>query len=309
MRTVGIGIVTALALVAAPAWAKRKPKTKAKPDQVVLVFGWAEGLAADVSYQRSRAKKGTPTRNLSRTARLTVATEGKTLRVAYRDWKQSSTGGAAAVTELQIMNKMTTIVDKKGDFVRIDGTIPPDEALRVAAGSGYKPTTGADTTKQLAQAIPVLAQKDLERTWQMLVGSWAGAEMEIGAEYETTDEAPVPLLPGTSLKATNRFGAERRFDCPRNPARKCVELWLRHEPDGESLKKVAEKLAAKFGALGLGDLGDFGVVEEITLVTEPDRLIPHRLEITKTLGPSKASQTDPEPARLVDRTTWTFAYP
>jgi hypothetical protein len=66
--------------------------------------------------------------------------------------------------------------------------------------------------------------------------------------------------------------------------------------------RITELLGQKFGGTtGLGQLGGGGVAEEVTLVTEPDRLIPHRLEMVRTVRVG-----DPTRPRQVDRTTWTF---
>jgi hypothetical protein len=300
-----VGIVTAFALLSAPAWAKgkAKPKPRSKPDVVALRFGWPDGLGANVTHEWIRSSPGKPTQTESMTARLVVGSEGQTLRVAFRDW-QTSAGGAPAPS----LNKMTTVVDKDGTLVRVDGRVSPGEAMDLAKGGGGS-KLGAAASQKAADALPVLIQQRVENTWQMLVGTWAGGELELGADYETEDEVPVPLVPGTTLKTKFRLRAERRLDCPGDAAKRCVELRFRSEPDRERLKEVVEKLGVKFGTKGLGDVGELGGGQEFTLVTEPERLIPHRLEITKTVELRTGSSSHPGRGPQVDRTTWTFEYP
>ena len=154
--------------------------------------------------------------------------------------------------------------------------------------------------------IPALSRVQAERTWQMLVGSWTDVELEIGEDFETDVEGPmppVPGLPGGTLKTKVRIRAERRLDCPDDPRKRCVELKTRSEADRESMATLLEKMGVQSGAKNAGTAGDLGAVEEIALVTEPNRLIPHRLDVTKTVGWREGGQ----PAQL-DRTTWTFRY-
>jgi hypothetical protein len=310
MRTVGSWVVVFVLMVGLPAWGKgKKTRPKAKPDVVSLVFGWPDGLNADVTYRWTRSKPGKPEQALAMTARLTVARQGETVRVAFRGWKAQPMANAAPGAAAPSLEAITTVVDKKGMFVRVDGTISADDSMRVAAGvararereSGANP--GSDVTKKVAQTIPTLSRVQAEQTWQMLVGSWTDVEVEIGEDFETDVEGPmppVPGLPGGTLKTKLRFRAERWLDCPDDPGKRCVELKTRSEADRESLAKLLEKVP---GAKGAGTADNLGAVEEISLVTEPDRLIPHRLDVTKTVGRPGEGQ----PAQL-DRTTWTFRY-
>lgn len=313
MRTTGAWVVVFALMVGLPAWAKdKKTRPKAKPDVVSLVFGWPDGLNADVTYLWTRSKPGKPEQALAMTARLTVARQGETVRVAFRDWKAQPTANATPGAAVPSLESITTVVDTKGVFVRVDGAISADDSTRVAAGvarprervSGSN--AGSDATKKVAQMIPALSRLQAERTWQMLVGSWTDVELEIGEDFETDVEGPmpsVPGLPGGTLKTKLRFRAERRLDCPDDPSKRCVELKTRSEADRESMAKLLEKMGIQAGAKDAGTAGDLGAVESIALVTEPDRLIPHRLDITKAVGRREGGQ----PAQL-DRTTWTFRY-
>ena len=88
---------------------------------------------------------------------------------------------------------------------------------------------------------------------------------------------------------------------------RCVELKLRSQADRRSLAKLVAALGGQTGAKA-ETASLLGGVEEITLVTEPDRLIPHRLVVTKTVE-LRPSAADPQPRSQVDRTTWTYDYP
>ena len=96
---------------------------------------------------------------------------------------------------------------------------------------------------------------------------------------------------------------------PGDPGAKCVELKLRSEPDRRSLAKLAAALTAQSGTkVDLKSTDLLSGVEEATLVTEPARLIPHRLAVTKIVD-LRPSPDDPQGRSQVDRTTWTYDYP
>lgn len=302
MRTVAMWTVVLSMLVAVPAWAKGKAKPETNGDVVALRFGWPAGLSADVTYRWTRTKKGKPPLSSSLTARLTVAAEGDGLRVSYRGWKRDAAATAPAQgSSLSSFEKMAAIVDKKGSLVRIDGNLSPDDARRVTTASMTGTSAGPDATNKMAELIPLVTQQNAAQTWQMLVETWAGADIPIGRDVETEEDSPVPVLPGTTLKTRFKIRAARRVDCPGQTGKRCVELKLRTQPDPASLAKVVEAIGAKFGTNGLGSAGDLSAVEELTLVTEPDRLLPHQLDVTKTIGVKEGAR--------IDKTTWTFRYP
>jgi hypothetical protein len=281
MRMVGLRVVALGAVLGAPLSSGAKEKTEQKPkgEVVVFGFGWSGALGADVTYRWTRTSTGKPAQGVTVVGRLHVAAEGDGLRVEYGDWKREAAGSAAAAAPPVSPQKLANIVDKRGGLLRVDGE------------------------------APALAKANAARTWQMLVGSWAGAQLEVGKEYVQTLEGPVPLVPGGKLRSTVRFRAERLLDCPGNPALECVEVKLHSEPDRKSLAKLTSALSAQSGKkIDVKDAedADVGGVEEATLVTEPARLIPHRLVVTKTVELRPAAG---EPRSQVDRTTWTFDYP
>jgi hypothetical protein len=282
MRRVGLGALVLSAWIAAPLVVRAKDEPKPKAEVVKLGFGWPAKLGADVTYRWTRTSTGKPAQGVTVVGRLNAAAEGETVRVELGSWRRDPSVPASATPPVA-PQKVANIVDKKGALLRVDGD------------------------------APALAKASAARTWQMLVGSWAGAELEVGKEYETTTEGPVPVVPGGKLKSTLRFRAERLLACPGRPAVRCVELKLRSEPDRRSLAKLVAAMTAQSGAkadLTKTDLKSAGLEggEEVTLVTEPDRLIPYRLAVTKTVE-LRPSAADPERRSQVDRTTWTYDYP
>jgi hypothetical protein len=280
MRKVGGGgLALSALLLSGSVVVAADPEPKAKPEVVTLGFAWPTVLGADVTYRWTRTSTGKPAQGVTVVGRLNVAPEGENLRVEYADWKREPTGRTATGEPPVAPEKLVDVVDKRGALVRIDGE------------------------------APALVKTVAARTWQMLVGSWAGVELKVGKEYVATVEGPVPVVPGGKLKTTLRFRVERLLDCPGSPVAKCVELKLRSEPDHKSMAKLAAAMTPGEKDKGAPNSSDIlEGVEEATLVTEPDRLIPHRLTITKTVSLGRPSREDPDGRSQVDRTTWTYDY-
>jgi len=309
-RTASLSLCLAAlwALAGTPAAAKGKAKTKPKADIVALRFAWPSDLSANVTYQWTRTKSGKPPQEISAVTRLVVAGEGKNLRVVYRDWHAAGIAIPASGTSPAGDAKIATIVDRQGAFVRVDGTVSADDARRIAEAVPGSAAAGPSATKTVAEMIPTLSRQQLENLWQMLVGTWADVELEIGGTAEIDDETPLPFVPGTKLKRHLRYTALRFLECPGRSGKRCVELKVHSEPDRESMAKAVEAMGAKFGTKGLGSVGDMHAVQEVTLVTEPGGLIPYRLEITKTVGAGENSADGTHGSQQVDRTLWTFSY-
>lgn len=305
MRTAGLWVAILPALLAAPASGKTKARPRSKPDVVALRFGWQPGLTADVTYRRTRSTTGKPTDSVSCRARLSVEADGKNLRVGYRDWNDEGGGGApAGEPPPSTLARGATIVNKRGDLVRVDLT-SLDEVVRAAAANKASP----EARKEWSRMLPVMVKERAVKTWQMLVESWTDAELEIGVDLETDIEGPTDLVPGGKVKTNLRFRADRWLDCPGRPGKRCVELKLRSEPDRESLAKLVAAVGARLGHNDWeATARDLVTVEEITLVTEPDRMIPHRLDVTKTVGPREGGAGGVDDVVRVERTTWTYQY-
>jgi hypothetical protein len=284
MRVVGAGtaILSFLLGTAAVAVAKDKeeaPEAKPKVEVVKLGFAWPQALGADVTYRWTRTSTGKPAQGVTVVGKMNVATEGEATRVEYRDWQAEPSKAAATDAPPNYLQNAAPVVDKKGALVRVDGP------------------------------APALLKAGTVHAWQVLVQIWIGHELQVGKEYEVTNEGPVPVIPGGKMKRTIRFRAERLLDCPGTPGVRCVELKFHNQADRHSLARLTAALLAQSGKKVDASLTDaLGGIEEATLVTEPGSLIPHRLTITKTLD-FRPTKDEPDGRSQVDRTTWTYDYP
>jgi hypothetical protein len=181
-----------------------------------------------------------------------------------------------------------------------------EDALKQMPGLEKVP---AQARQQLLQVAPAAFQKDARDTWGALVGVWAGNDLEIGADYVMEGEAPVAVLPGERVRIDARLRAERRLDCPGTGRPGCLELHLRSVPNAEDTDRIVKAFIAKLGVTNLpAGLRDLSMVTEVSLVTEPDRLVPHRLEVKRTARAAATNGVKQLHGERVDTTTWTYRY-
>jgi hypothetical protein len=202
-------------------------------------------------------------------------------------------------------------VTRQGAFARIEGTEPALQAIRAS----MKEVKGAppDALARLEKLAPAAFIKDASETWSLLVQFWSGNDLEVGEDYLSDSVVPVPAVPGETVRIQTAVRVRRRLPCP-GGAGACVEAWMRNEPDPQDVTRLAKRLVEELGVpLGKLDqaLGELSAVNEAVLITDPARLLPYRLEKTRTVtvapGPEAPQEAKPVTGR--DTTVWTFTYP
>jgi hypothetical protein len=292
-----LALVSALVLAAAPAPA---------PDVVSFRFGWPDGMKATVDYQRSKIRDGQAPASLALEGRLTAETAGELVRVGFRDW----TGPGANDPILVATGHVWTVVSREGAFVRVEGIEPALKAIS-ATFSGVE-GAAREPLQRLEKMLPTLLTKEANETWSMLVQFWHGNDLEVGTDYESDSEVPVTVLPGETLRLHATIRVERRLACP-GGAGACVEVRMRSRPDAGDVERVAKRLVRELGgpvAQIEQMLGEMSTTTEVILVTDPARLVPHRLEKirTMTVRPGAGAPPDATPMSGRDATVWTFHY-
>lgn len=289
-----------------PAWAEQPhDESKSTP----LRFAWPARLEADVEYRRSKLDPSRPERNMAvaLTARLSAVTTGNEVRVAYTEWKGDLGADPYARALLQSSSHIVTVVSRRGAFLRLEGTDAAEDALKQMPGLEKIPV---QARQQLLRIAPAALQKEAQDAWGALVGVWAGNDLEIGADYVMEGEAPVAVLPGERVRIDTRLRAERRLDCPGTGRPGCLELRLRSVPNAEDTDRIVNTIIAKLGVASFpASLSDLSMITEVSLVTESDRLLPHRLEVKRTTRATVANGEKRLQGERVDTTTWTYRYP
>ena len=292
-----------------------------RPDKVALRFGWPVGMSARVHQDWSRVQSRSGRRDSTHVVtsyRLRVAAhpKGRLIQAdSFRVVAPSVAGQPVGVE--QMLARMGSflpsyVVSTGGEFVGVEGLaqmkvsldslFAPMRAELEGAPAGARQLIAAATS---AEALTASAAQE----WNMIVGTWVGADWEVGEVYATSADEAIPVLPDVTIKMSYEFSAAERVACPgaANPAvRRCVRLEMRSVPDSAAMRKVISELMTKVAPEARAQVAAFGRMRTentVTLVADPRDLRPYRLELVKSIAlATEATATEPaESATRVDR--------
>jgi len=206
------------------------------------------------------------------------------------------------------------------------------ESAREAFRGVVRELNGGDLELRQAKTLkPLLTDEVLtsraKQYWSFLVGTWAGSQVPIGEKQETdaTDAFEFPMVGRGEVDLELEFTVEERISCSSRPADsgsepECVRITVKSRPDVQKMKEVLQKQVDHFAAQkaqkqGMDRVPDLTVTDvfirsDMTLVTEPATLRPHRWTDKKTVRMSMEGPNGREKSyKLVDKTQTVFSAP
>jgi hypothetical protein len=266
----------------------------ASEGSVALRFGWPEGFAARVTGFESRHLVSGETEDEDRTdlsyrLRVEPAPEGSRIRYedfALRNPKTRELVPLRAVPGLEALSsalRPSFVVSPDGRF---GGTPGLDEDV---ARINHELDALQARTEPLPESAPLLPTRfsaELFRRhapveWWPLVEMWAGREVQPGARYALDLMTPMPLLAGTPIRMDGQLSVSRRCACDGadGPLR-CIELVLVTNADPLELLPLLGAGAERHEgeAPAPVTVTKLELSETVRLVTEPETLVPHRVE-------------------------------
>jgi hypothetical protein len=308
-------IVLAVALAAGPRARAQEARPGKGPDVAALRFAWPDRLSAAVAFRRSLSVTGGPERRFS--ARWTVRAErgeGGTMRIrttgAEWDGDLPFPEGFAAHA-LRASERIVEVVDGEGAFLRLEGL----EAMRAVLAKLYELAEVSPPNVERAIGIAAAAmQGEAETLWNLEVGFWTGADLEVGETYEMESEGEPPLLPGVRTAQALEFKVRRRVPCTaRDRTPRCVEVMLRSTPDPAVLPRIGRALVREAWGRGPGrepeavEIREVAAEDELLLVTDPATLLPHDVAWTRSVRVSLGGE-EPREVERVERTVYAYRY-
>lgn len=172
------------------------------------------------------------------------------------------------------------VLGADGRFLRVDG-------LDALAEQEAAFQVGVATTKAEKEAARKAARErvgqlaaDAREHWSYQGEAWLGRTLEIGQPQETTGRVPVAAVPGLEVQQRVVLSARKWVSCaPGGLDRRCLELTLKADAGPEAFKKGLAAAGPK-AAKGFED-GSLAV--EVTLVTDPETLLPWRYSYSRKL--------------------------
>ncbi|HEU5184901.1 MAG TPA: hypothetical protein VFU01_10055 [Gemmatimonadaceae bacterium] len=294
------------------------------PDIAKLTFAWPEKMMARVEAQKYRERNtGTrsDTSNVEISYRMTAQRTGNEYIIAFDDFQTPEGAPLSARQELaSLTDRLGALipayrVTAAGEFARLESTA----TLRAFIDSLVKTAVGSASVtpeaRQMLQALgsdAVLAST-VAQEWNALVGTWAGAELEVGEAYGSEGEEPIPILQGATIKFRYEFGVVRRLSCDSIAApnaRDCVELQMVSKPDSAALRQFLDRFVGRLMPDVAKELNfaQFDIENVISLVARPETLVPMSLVISKEVTAKMKADGATEEMYQFDVKAWRYSY-
>jgi hypothetical protein len=307
-----------LAPVAALAQGAPK-KAEPAPDVAKLTFAWPASVRARVEGERYRernrdGKRDTSVARLS--YRMTAEREGEEYVIRFDDFELPAAPGGLS-SQASFVHQIGSLVpsyrvSSAGEFKRLEQS----EAMRVVLDSMIASLMPKDQppSPQLKQFVTTMTSDEVlaasaAQEWNLLVGTWAGAELEVGQAYVTSGEEPVPLFQNANVRFDYEFAVLRRLSCDSvaaPTARDCVELQMVSKPDSAAMRQLIERFTTSIVPDAAGVVfTNFNVENVVTLVARPETLLPVYLSVYKEVTGAAREEGKEEKLFQVDvRTQW-----
>lgn len=293
-----IFLVLAVCLTPAVALAQTARKPPANVDTAKLAFRWPETVTARVDAQRYRERHNSgkhDTTDARVSYRMTAQRSGEEYVVRFSDFQtRQGARGAEASEAAALMERLGAIapsyrVTSRGEFARLEAP----EMIRKLIDSLVTSLTAKDgpPPPQLRQLMSSMVSDEVlaasaSQEWNALVGTWVGAELEVGEVYGSEGEESVPIFQNATVKFEYEFYAVRRMSCDSAAApkaRDCIELEMVSRPDTAAMRELLQRFMGTLSPDAAKDVGftDFGVESVVTLVARPESLLPVSLVMAK----------------------------
>ena len=260
-----------------------------------LEYGWHAGITSKVEYslRKKRVQQGVE-RGQSMTGSYVLRTSEHPggIRIDFSDVTNridgDDTGAAehlAGLMEAVAANPPTYVVSPAGEVTGVVGLAELTARVRESVSAMLENAPAEVRTRidglmgQMLTERNMLAQ--LQQEWNRDVGQWIGAELEQGYLYELDFQAPVPMFGNVTVPTRATFEYLGRARCnERSERARCVVLVYSSSVDEQGSRAILEALFERIGAPLPADLV-FKVDHRVELLTEPDTLLPHRVQVTK----------------------------
>lgn len=288
---------------------------------VALVFRWEPGMQADVVSTRSRTRTGANELANSIRSRYTLRVEAADdeLQVRFADLEVEVAGKRAPAAEaIQFIGQMGDLapdyrVTPHGDFVGLVDMPAFQQRMETLLSGMVPPEARAPLGPmvELLTSEAFLGRRTAE-PWNAIVGTWVGAELALGSEYRTQIREPVPIVPGAEVMMNYRFAVTELAPCERGGVeRECATLEMLSVADPEDTTRMIESILDRIAAQILDEtpvITGLELENRLRVVTEPDGLIPHQVQLTKNLRATVTTGDEQREMVQVDTTEAVYSY-
>lgn len=287
MRRIVPLLTFALAAGAVPA-AAQEPAV----ETVALRFGWTAGQQAEVLTTRFRVRQAESTDTIQGQAayRLRVEPHADGLLIRH-DSVQLSGVNVPAASAANILADLTPsyVVSDAGEFRGLHDAVGYAARMRTVVTGMLGEQASGDAGQLLSQMLSEAALEGLAaQEWNAIVGTWVGADVDLGEQYQLTEVAPIALLPGETVPMITLVEVHRA-SCPGAAVGQfdCVRMVLTSRPDAHAMRLVLQQFVDRVASPGAGSqtpvFEELDIVTEVEVLARPESLRPERANVTKTV--------------------------
>ena len=308
---------------------RESPKRRAAKERIELVFDWPGQAESQFTYQSKRTKRGVATEiNMSGATRMKALSEDELLdSTQVNDFQHaSSEKNEAKSNYLQnLMQKLTSgipdyVVNYDGELVRFDNLDAYYARVEQGLMEGLPGNEEAQQkVKQLMRSLiseETLAQS-LQDEWNTLVGNWVGSSFANGETYSYPAQYQAAALGDVVFPMTITQRLLGRVPCqPADKEKKCVKLEQKSQVSDSSFTKAMhdfvnhtiKRMAGDKAAEANLSVDRAHVVKTVTLVTDPETLLPHELQTSKITTVVITEKGRTESTEDVEHSTTRYVY-
>lgn len=310
-----------LALAVAAPLAAQGDKSGVK---IPLRFGWEPGMRAEVDFEQVRVLREGSQSETSRyraTYRMEVSAHARGLAIDYSGMRWTELAPPdpengrfyEAVVRVTHGARPRSVVSRTGEFVGVEGaeevgaqTGQALQPLLAGVGAAVRPTARAMITAALAPGALRLAAVD---EWNLMVGTWAGNELELGELYTMESSFRSPVFGNVTIPIHAELRVVKRVRCTEQEVEeRCVELTMSSAPDQEMVARAYNDFLERSGAPAdevQAAFSQLRVQSSLVLHTDPRTLRPYYMQTIRNATGNPGADS----IRQTETRTFRFRYP
>lgn len=290
---------------------------------VTLHFAWPDGMRARVrttSVKSQNLGQMSRLQDLVATYTMTATRGEKGTSVAFNDFqieRAEASEGDRAVERL-LAYRPGFVVDAEGRLTEVIGLDTLGELLLPLQQKMSAADSEQESQELQAVAQAVTSEGYLKARagaeWSNLIGTWLNRTLVPGNPEIKTEESGMSGLVESPVSTEVQVSIARIDSCFRGQARDCVRLRLTREPREDELRQALLPNLGKmlgiedWGPGGTPDLRNVVATAQLIVDTEPDTLVPHRVEALRVFSLEMVRTDGTLEIRDSNRTTSTFSY-
>lgn len=253
-----------------------------RADTARLRFGWTPGSTVRIDYRKDAVRtvqESTDSLSSAWVLDLRVRRDRDlTLLELLELRRETATALAAPDTSRPPIAALA--IDRRSMEPKVHGA--PVLAQRLLADFAAPGGKDQGSSALLSEIVRGLQSSEgvangILASYSNIVAFWLDADLEVGSEYETESAREIPLMPGRTLPAVQRFAVTRRLPCERGRSdTSCVRLVVVEEFKTDSVRAMLALLMQERGVAA--EAAGFENVEmsrRVEIVAEPWSLVPY----------------------------------